>query len=146
MKHAGAYAFFLIHLVGGFLMLWLCFYYVQITIADELDASLLLKTALETTFLLLTVIWGSVGWDSYKDLRSAVPGKDLATELATSTASLTIALPVFTAAFDFWVNMRIAGFSWGLRSIPLGVLSLAVVSGITLIVYGRGKGSRPTES
>ena len=82
MNRSSAYAFFAIHLVGGFLMLWLCYFYVQITLVHELEHELWLKTLLETSFLLLTVVWGSVGWDSYKDLRDASTGKNLPSELA----------------------------------------------------------------
>ena len=135
MKRCEAYAFFAIHMIGGFLELWLCYYYVQITLVHALSSELLLKALLETAFLLLTVVWGSVGWDSYKDLRHGVPGKNLASELAASTASLTIALPIFVATFDFIRNARLAGFMWGLRTIPVVLLTLSVVVGIILLVY-----------
>lgn len=85
-------------------MLWLSYYYVQIRLASALAHELLLKTILETSFLLVTVVWGTVAWDSYKDISDASVGKHLASELAAFTQHLTVALPIFVAGFDFVVN------------------------------------------
>lgn len=137
MKHGQAKAFFAIHMVGGFAMLWLCYYYVQLTLAQDLASKVWLKALVETSFLLLTVVWGSVGWDSYKELRDNAPGKNLPSELAASTASLTIALPIFVAIYDFAINWRLGGFVWGARTTPVILLVLAVVVGVVLLLYRR---------
>lgn len=142
MKRCQSYAFFAIHMVGGFLELWLCHYYVQLRLVHVISSNLLLQTLLETAFLILTVVWGSVGWDSYKDLRAGVQRKNLASELAASTASLTIALPVFTAVFDFVLNYKNYGLIWSLHKVPVVLLWMSIFVGILLIIYRKKFNSR----
>lgn len=76
---ACSYIFFFFHIVLGFYVLWLSYYRLNKAAADlNLSShSLLIESAKETLFLILCVIWGNIGWDKFKQIKTEGKFSDL---------------------------------------------------------------------
>jgi hypothetical protein len=128
-------AFFAIHFGAGFVELWLTYYYAQLTMGEAMASNLWLKAGIETAFLVAGVIWGNLGWDEYKYLKSAGPDTTLAFALANATASLAVGLPIVFVTLDTVHNYSLVGFSWAIRQLPLSLIAAAAAVQLVLLAY-----------
>ncbi|MGQ0798878.1 MAG: hypothetical protein ACT4NL_02040 [Pseudomarimonas sp.] len=94
------WSFFAVHMVAGFLNLWLGYAYVKASLVNELESSVPLSALLEAGFLLTGVVWGNLGWDALKEVRQATNWSHVIYQVARSTAPLVIWLPLFLIAVD----------------------------------------------
>ena len=113
-------SFFVIHLVVGFLTIWLCYAEIKHLFSMEIARSLMVESLVETGFLVITVIWGNLGWDSFRRLKPGVTGSNLPAELSKSTAPIAITMVVVLVLLDF--NQETARLSWLERSLCIAAI------------------------
>lgn len=94
--------YFVLHFVIGFFALWLSYTYAKISfLHDTNNVSLWLQGFVETTYLVLGVVWGSIGWDTFTrrippDSRPSL----VVYALSQTLAPVAILLPVVFNAIE----------------------------------------------
>jgi hypothetical protein len=126
--------FFFLHFVLGFLNLWLFYHYVHLEAENLLESSLAVRTFLEVLFLVICVVWGNAGWDSYKKLGSGPQQSALIRELAKSSAPLLVLLPFVSVIFELYLDSSLVNIRWALDRLSLSWHIFSLLIGIGLLV------------
>lgn len=127
--------FFFLHFLLGFLNLWLFYHYVHLEAEDLLKSSLAIRTFLEVLFLVISVVWGNAGWDSYKKLGSEPQHSTLIRELAKSSAPLLVLLPIVSVIFELYLDSSLVDISWAFDRLSLSWHIFSLLIGIGLLAY-----------
>ena len=127
--------FFFLHFVLGFLNLWLFYHHVHLEAENLLASNLAVRTFLEVVFLVICVVWGNAGWDSYKKLGSEPLQSTLIRELAKSSAPLLVLFPIVSVVFQFYLDSERVNASWAFEQLSLSWHVFSLLIGIGLLIY-----------
>ncbi|WFM72817.1 hypothetical protein [Halomonas sp. CKK8] len=134
-KNFWRYAFFFVHFFGGFAVLFMSYYYIQILLKEELLTSVFLKSFVEVSYLVTGVVWGNVGWDRFGKFTPRCNFSELTQALVITTAPVTIIFPPIIAVSEFMV--RTSEMSWKLAwyNTSLSLVWLSFISLAVLLIY-----------
>lgn len=130
--------YFILHFVGGFLILWLTYKVALEDLLPRHGASLLLTTAINTSYLVCGVIWGNVGWDTFKNFKEE-RWSFLPYALSQTLAPVIITFPVIIIALEVFFQGQY--LSWRIACTLTNVffLGLVVVNFVLLLLYKRSE-------
>jgi|SRR5690554_944842 len=145
------YAFFLIHFVGGFVVLFLSYYYIQMLLGEQLLNNVLLKSFVEVSYLVTGVVWGNAGWDRFGKFTSKCSLSELTQALVTTTTPVTIIFPPIVVISELLIRSSEHGWEWAwyqtsLMMVWLSFASLALIYIYRKLVVYRDKGITRAEA
>lgn len=145
------YTFFVIHFIGGFAVLFLSYYYIQMLLGEELFTNVLLKSFVEVSYLVTGVVWGNAGWDRFGKFTSKCGLSELTQALVTTTAPVTIIFPPIVAVSELLIRTSEFGWEWAwyrtsLMLVWLSFASLALIYIYRKFVVNRDKGTIRAEA
>jgi len=101
-KIMGRGIFFALHFMLGFLVLWLIYQSIQHSVLPGTNPALWLEAAVETAYLVTGVIWGNLGWDTFKKIPEKAKFSLMIYVLSRTLAPVVIVLPIFLIVLDMF--------------------------------------------
>ncbi|CAA0337074.1 membrane hypothetical protein [Alteromonas infernus] len=111
-KKALKWLFIMLHFVGGFFVLWLAYYYLQLLLEGPLTDNLLVKSLLETSYLVAGVAWGNIGWDRLNAITPKTSASDISKNIIFTTAPISIIVPGILLVSELVFRVSEGGWSW----------------------------------
>ena len=135
----GRRIFFALHFVLGFFLLWLLYQVIHYNVLPRTNPPLWLEAAVETAYLVTGVIWGNLGWDTFKKLSDDSEFSLMVYVLSRTLAPVVIVLPIFLVILDMfsqgeYLSWRLA---WTWQNCTL--VACAVVESILLSLYRKSE-------
>lgn len=131
------YAFFMVHFILGFLLLWLIYFNVQLSFHEYLDQNLSVKTFVETAFLVSGVVLGNTGWDALKEFNGCASFSDLAAGLAKTTTPVFFCLIFTYFVINFVIHFEQGGFQWAFYKIPFWLIFATTATWFLVSKYNK---------
>lgn len=127
--------FVLLHFVGGFFVLWSAYFYLQLILEGPLSDNLLIKSLLETSYLIGGVAWGNIGWDRLSAITPETSASDIGKNIVFTTAPICIIVPGILIVSELFFRVSEGGWSWAWYHFSISTVWIIVALTFLILAY-----------
>ena len=135
----GRKIFFAFHFVVGFLLLWLIYQLMHHNLLPDENPPLWAEALVETAYLVSGVIWGNIGWDTFKHIPEDASFSLMTYVLSRTLAPVAIGLPFFLVLLDVFYQGKYALWQLALNWQNAGLLAIALITALIQRAYRRSE-------